>query len=224
MNVYRIPLTQLNPRDALRYLGLKNGLEDPAMAALYETCARALLPVIDARSVWRLFPLKDGEIKGCTYRLEGNSIREHLAGCDRVILLAATLGPAVDALIRRSMYTGMAEAMMIDALSSGAVEQVLDKTEAEIFAKLPATGHTWRYSPGYGDLPLEGQKTLLEVLDARKRIGVYVSSSMLMTPTKSVTCLIGLGDNLPEGTKKSCRSCTLEGKCIFRQRGTTCYR
>ena len=224
MNVYRITLTELQSKDALRYLGLKTGLTDPAMAALCETCSKALLSAIDARAVCRIFPYRDGVIEGCTYRPAGSTIRNHLRGCDRDILLAATLGPAVDTLIRRTMLKGMAEAMMTDALASGAIEQVLDLAEAEIFAGLSPTGHTWRYSPGYGDLPLDGQRDLLEVLDARKRIGLYVSESLLMTPTKSVTCLIGLGENLPESAKKSCRSCTLEGKCIFRQIGTTCYR
>ena len=224
MNVYRITLTELNPADALRYLGLKNGLDDPAMAALYEKCTRALLPAIDARCVCRIFPWRDGVIEGCAYRPAGQSIREHLAGCDRVALIAATLGPGVDALIRRASLSGMAEAMMTDALASGAVEQVLDEAETLIFSSLPPSERTFRYSPGYGDLPLGGQKELLEVLDARKRIGVYVNESLLLSPLKSVTCLIGLGQNLPAASRKTCRGCTLDGKCIFRQNNTTCFR
>lgn len=49
---------------------------------------------------------------------------------------------------------------------------------------------------GYGDFPLTGQKQFLDILDAGRRIGVCVNSGMTLVPTKSVTCIIGLGHNL----------------------------
>ena len=55
---------------------------------------------------------------------------------------------------------------------------------------------------GYDDFPLEGQKKFLEILDASKRVGVCVNSSMMLTPTKSVTCVIGLGHNLKVSSQK----------------------
>ena len=77
MNVYRITLTELQSKDALRYLGLKTGLADPAMAALCKTCSKALLSAIDARAVCRIFPYRDGVIEGCTYRPAGRTIRRY---------------------------------------------------------------------------------------------------------------------------------------------------
>ncbi|MCR5295482.1 MAG: methionine synthase [Lachnospiraceae bacterium] len=224
MNAYKVKLNSLDGRDALRYLGLKEGLADPAMASLFEKCKARLLAVIDARYVYRVFPFAGGLLEGSAYQPRGGTIARHLAGAERVILLAATLGSGTDLLIRRSRFLGMTETMMVDALASEAIERVLDAAEAGIFSRLGPDPHTFRYSPGYGDLPLEGQKELLEVLDARKRIGLYVNESMLMTPSKSVTCLIGTGGNLRGEAKKTCRDCSLDGKCSFRQNGGTCYR
>ncbi|MBR3258643.1 MAG: vitamin B12 dependent methionine synthase, partial [Eggerthellaceae bacterium] len=46
--------------------------------------------------------------------------------------------------------------------------------------------------PGYGDLPLEVQPDLLGLLDASRRLGITLSDSLLMSPTKSVTAIVGL--------------------------------
>ena len=62
----------------------------------------------------------------------------------------------------------------------------------------------------------------LDIVDAPKRIGVCVNESLLLTPTKSVTCVIGLGHDLSKGTMKSCDMCTLGGRCTFRLNGGTC--
>ena len=49
-----------------------------------------------------------------------------------------------------------------------------------------------RFSPGYGDLPLELQKCVFDVLSPEKQIGVFLSDSFIMSPSKSVTAFVGL--------------------------------
>ena len=49
-----------------------------------------------------------------------------------------------------------------------------------------------RFSPGYGDLPLEVQKDIFSLLECHKRIGVSLNESLLMSPSKSVTAFVGL--------------------------------
>lgn len=49
-----------------------------------------------------------------------------------------------------------------------------------------------RFSPGYGNLPLQIQKDIISVLDCPKQIGLTLNSSMLMSPTKSVTAITGI--------------------------------
>ena len=56
-----------------------------------------------------------------------------------------------------------------------------------------------RYSPGYGDLPLEAQRPLLAALDAARQAGITLSSALLMMPSKSVSAIIGAG---PEGAAR----------------------
>ena len=49
-----------------------------------------------------------------------------------------------------------------------------------------------RYSPGYGDWPLEAQRRLFELLDAPRKAGVSLTDSLLMVPSKSVSAIIGV--------------------------------
>ena len=46
---------------------------------------------------------------------------------------------------------------------------------------------------GYGDFDIAFQKPLMQMLDCAKNIGLTMTDSYMMTPTKSVTALIGAG-------------------------------
>lgn len=223
MNVGKIQLCQLNRKDALRYMGYGTREPDEQTVRLIDQCEEELLRVMEGKYVYRVFTLVDGQIPDSKFRLEGRSIKKHLEGCTNVIFLCATLSDAVDRLIRVKQVFSMAEAIVVDALASAAVEQVCDEAENKILKDdFPRMEHTWRFGLGYGDFPLEGQSIFLDILDAPKRIGVCVNESLLLTPTKSVTCVIGLGHGLSRDRIKSCDMCSFNGKCTFRRNGGTC--
>ena len=54
-----------------------------------------------------------------------------------------------------------------------------------------------RYSPGYGDLPLAFQQDLFRALDCERRLGLTLTDSLLMVPSKSVTAIIGMKEKTP---------------------------
>ncbi len=49
-----------------------------------------------------------------------------------------------------------------------------------------------RFSPGYGDLPLALQPDLLHFLNAQRWVGITVGKTLLMSPMKSVTAIMGI--------------------------------
>lgn len=67
-----------------------------------------------------------------------------------------------------------------------------------------------RFSAGYGDFPLQCQIELLKMLKADKLLGITLNDSLLMTPAKSVTAVIGLKKRdislAYGGCKPKCRS------------------
>ena len=156
--------------------------------------------------------------------LRGKDIREHLKNCNEIFLLGVTAGIELDRKIRRYMVTEPDIGVVLDSCGIQAVEQIADMAEQEIEACVSSEGYhlTWRFSPGYGDLPLDTQKELVQVLDMHRKIGVSLTDSCLMVPSKSVTAILGISDTKRDKRENKCDFCNNRQKCIFRKRGTRC--
>lgn len=217
--------SSLDRAQAFRYMGL-HGKPDAHMTALADECEAGLLRVIHPRYIHRFFRLDfraDGILcEGSTLLLTGEDIRRHLEGCTRAVLFCATLSASADAEIRRMQQTDITAGVMTDAMASALIEQVCDLAEQEILAEVPALHPTWRFSPGYGDLPLAIQGTFLTAIDAARRVGVCVSESGILTPRKSVTAIIGLSETPVQRQRKGCAICSLSRTCPYRAKGEHC--
>lgn len=161
-------------------------------------------------------------LSGTNLVLTGNSIAEHLAGCEKAVLFAATVSAGIDRLIRVTQLEDMAKAVIMDSLASVAVEQVCDKTELIIKAQFPEYYQTFRFGVGYGDLPITLQKDFLNVLNAPKVIGLNTNASCMLTPTKSVTAVIGLSKQPVSAKNRGCQTCSMYENCNFRRKGGRC--
>ena len=155
---------------------------------------------------------------------QGKDIARHLAGCNEAVLLAVTLGPGVDAQIRRAGVGDVAAGAASDALASALTEQAADQAEATLREMAAAEGVylTGRYSPGYGDWPIGVQPRIAALLDTARRIGLCVTDTCLMLPRKSVTAALGVSREPVTGYRAGCAHCQLRDKCEYRKRGETC--
>lgn len=99
--------------------------------------------------------------------LQGGDVMKHLEGCPQALMLAVTLGPGVDAQIRRAGVGDIAASVASDALGSALAEQAADAREAELrqWAAREEKYLTGRFSPGYGDWPITVQPKVAAVLD-----------------------------------------------------------
>ncbi len=215
----------IDKKEALRYLGIK-GEPDDNTKALIDICERELLKSASPRFLFRIFEMSDISEDGirlydCNLVLTGKAIASHLTGCKKAVLMCATLGGGADTLIRKMQITDMARAVITDALSSAFIEQVCDYTEAEIKKSVGAFSLTDRFSPGYGDLPIELQKDFLLLLEAQKKIGLCATDNMLLTPEKSVTAIIGLSEEKRDSINK-CDNCNLKASCRYRKDNVYC--
>ncbi len=227
MDKKEIILKYINKNEAARYLGYKDTLPDVQITKMLLEAETELLKIIQPRYVYKVFDLYEAEgeilLRGAELKLRGDSIKEHLNGCKKAVVMCATISDKVDNLLRKNELSNMLNALIIDALSNAAIEQVCDEVQEIIENEFSDFYLTWRFGVGYGDFPLSTQKELLETLDAPKRIGVCATDSFILVPRKSVTCIIGLSEKETE-QKKSCDNCILNGKCNFRLKGTTCYK
>ena len=98
--------------------------------------------------------------------------------------MAATLGAGVDAAAAPLEVTDIALCAAADATASAAIEPVCDAVEADARARVQAQGNfmTGRYSPGYGDCPLDLQAELCRVLDTPRGIGLTVTAAKAAGP------------------------------------------
>ena len=220
-----ITLTQLNTAEVLRYMGCPPEKADGALTAQVEACAREVLGAVRPRWSWRTVGLT---FEAGGVRLEnglllpGEDLKAHLTGCNRAAVFCATLGAEADALIRRAERLDMGRALTLDCCASAAIEAVCDQIEAELQEKFPGCSFPFRYSPGYGDLPLEVQGPILELLDAPRRAGLCATANHLLTPRKSVTALLGVAEGEIERAKRSCLGCPAQGSCQYRKAGGHC--
>lgn len=211
-----IELEKLNRNEAVRYLGGAGIRLNYRMDVLMDECEKA---VLEKASPKYLYVEKD---LPCPQIMGGKDIESHLNGCEKAIVMCATVGSEVDKLIRISQISDMARAVVMDSLASVAVEQVCNAFDKIIAEKYSDYNMTFRFSPGYGDYPIELQKIILQMLDAPKKIGLCTNDNFLLTPTKSVTAVLGLSKNHIERKKRGCAICNMRETCKFRRKGLHC--
>lgn len=212
-------------QEAFRYMGMHSE-PDKTMLSLAEACQKKLLALVMPRYTYRVFPISptpEGILcEGSMLLLKGNDIAAHLSGCSQAALFCATLSAGADTAIRNASAEDVLAGMMTDAIASALIEQLCDGVEQEIPAAFPEIYPTWRFSPGYGDLPLTIQADFLCAINAEKRTGVSVSDGGMLIPTKSVTAIIGLSEHpIPKG-KQGCAICHLSENCPYRAKGVHC--
>ena len=127
--------------------------------------------------------LKIGEIE-----IKSRDLTKNLEGAREAYLLAVTLGIELDRyLFKLGMMSG-AERFVVDGYASALVEALADFAEGELFGDAP---HCKRFSPGYGDVPIDIQGEILAALSAENLLGITLTDKKMMVPTKSITAIIG---------------------------------
>lgn len=212
---------ELDRKEILRYLGYRTGnVPDERVLRLIDETVEELNGALEQKFVFRVFPVKE---TGDTYvdlgfaRIESRNLAKNMKGCREVVFLAATLGSRVERLLRRYNRMEMSRAVVLQAAATEAIEKYCDACEGEIQKDLSRESYMRpRFSPGYGDFPLEFQREMLGVLDASKQIGVTLTDSFLMMPSKSVTAVIGISGEKTECIRQGCEACE-KTDCLYRR-------
>ncbi len=177
--------------EIFRYLGVMEG--DQATLDLISECIKEVTPKLSCRVVYREYDICERygvfDLGFCC--VCSNDLFKNLSGCKKIILFAATLGSEPDRLIYKYSRTSPSKAVVLDALASERIEALCDSFESEQKATCRTRA---RFSAGYGDLPLELQKNIFLALDCERKIGLTLNDSLLMSPSKSVTAIIGLSE------------------------------
>ncbi|MCI1981976.1 MAG: Vitamin B12 dependent methionine synthase activation subunit [Oscillospiraceae bacterium] len=207
-------------KEVLRYLGCPEQSADSRLKMRIAASLQDLQKACTPRSVWRCFSLEmgTGSVQIGTLEIPGNSLRKHLRGCGQAVLFAATLGAQADFLLERMSRMDIGLAAVYQASAAALVERYCDECEQKIAEKASRKDLFLRprYSPGYGDFPIECQRGILAVLDCSRRIGLSMTERYMLVPTKSVTAVIGLTRDRSDCTVSKCARCHSPA-CPFRK-------
>ena len=202
--------------EMLRYAACRAA--DEQTLALAQMCAEEGAGVLRPALCWREVPLQvDGDTVDLGFTVfTSRKLAQVLEGCDRAVIFAATVGLELDRLIARYGRLSPAKGLMMQALGAERIEALCDAFCAELERSCAPRVPRRRFSPGYGDLPLEGPRAFFAALDCHKQIGLYLNESLLMSPTKSVTAIVGLGRDGKNCGTENCQLCEKEN-CSFRK-------
>ena len=209
-------------RETRRYLGYGKRETDAATEEMIESCIDELFRICTPRFLEResslTLPEGSAEIITDAFQTESRNLRKNLEGCERILFFGATLGAGADLLIQRYERIRMSRALVLQAAAAACIEAFCDRENDRLKAEDEQKG--WymkpRFSPGYGDFSLECQKGILGALEAGKRIGITLTDSLLMAPSKSVTAVIGLSRVPGHCTVKGCEACG-KADCAYRR-------
>lgn len=221
----RVTLIQIPMREILHFLGWRGTPVEPQlMERIKRIRGEALAQIVPRAAARRFARMSDGTLEGTRFSPQGGDVCAMLANCHEAVLLAATLGAESERLLLREQTRSAADALILDAALSAAVEAVCDQTEETLRGELAAQGLylTDRFSPGYGDMPLSQSKEICEVLNAGRAIGLTVSRNGILMPRKSVTAIMGVSRMAVSHRPKGCEGCATRETCAFtRQKGMT---
>ncbi len=221
-----IKIDRVNIDEALRYMGYNENMNIDNILPLISSCEKELLTAASIRYCYKVFSIEAAEsgviVNNTNLTLTGNSVYNHLKECNRAVLMACTLSKNVDKLISKYNIVDMTSALIVDSMASALIEQACNEVEAIIKSQLCTQNMTWRFSPGYGDLPISLQKSFIQVINAEKQIGLTATNDNILIPTKSVTAIIGISDKPIPEKKRGCIVCNMNKICQFRKRGSHC--
>lgn len=207
--------------EVLRYLGYGRDGADDTVMELVEACIAELGHNAQPRFLVREFPLTLGDdnlVDGSCFCTKSRNLSKNLRDCHRILVFAATLGTGADHLIQKYNRLQMSKAVVMQAAATAMIEEYCDQVCSGLKAEYEAKELYLRprFSPGYGDFPLDCQQRVLDSLEAGKRIGIKLTDSLLMMPSKSVTAVMGVSEKPYRCDVKGCEVCAKKD-CLYRR-------
>lgn len=209
-------------KEAVRYLGYGRHAVDEKTEELVRDSFKELDRIAKRRIVYRIFELKapgDGSVEIGGLRIVSENLAGNMKGCGKAVMLGATLGIEVDLQMKRYSLTDMARAVVLQACAAALLEEFLDDWQEGYEKKAEEEGYylRLRFSPGYGDFAVSHQEDFIRMLESAKKIGLTMTDGYMLTPSKSVTAVIGMSREKIPCHRKGCEECG-KADCEYRRK------
>jgi hypothetical protein len=208
IQIIRIPSSEItvDPSEIAVYMSYYSVSADCVTSEETCRCQKDFLDTSAFAACCAKVPVKIGNGVDLGFmKTDSLSLKKNLEGCDYAYILAATTGINSHRLIERNSVISPLKGIITDCIGSAAIEAFCDKINLSL--ENPDYLRP-RFSPGYGDLPLDFQKDIVEFLQTKKNIGMSLTESLMMVPVKSVTAIIGIGKEKNKCTGPGCMKCS----------------
>ena len=206
---------KINQKEILRYLGYGKNDADSEILKRIDILAEELKNELSPKVCYEKFHLTadDENIIFGMVKTNSKALKKNLSGCKEVVVFVATIGVGVDRVIWRNSLVSPLDAVICQAIGTAFIEELCDmfceNLEKDCFLRP-------RFSPGYGDFSIDNQKEIFDMLDIPRKIGVTLTESLQMVPTKSVSAVVGVSEEDTKCIKKGCELCE-KANCQYRR-------
>lgn len=204
-------------------IGYKEGEDRELVTSLIEEILTESREISNIKAEFRMF--EDVRFDNDTKSVEINKIRfqikkivfNQIKKSESVALFLCTAGEEIGQRSREAMHDrDLLKGYIYDVVGSEIVEAAADlmqdDLERNVLVAMKKT--TNRYSPGYCGWDVAEQHNLFRLLPDNY-CGIHLTPSALMDPVKSISGIIGIGENVKRNPY-TCRMCEM-GDCIYRR-------
>lgn len=195
-----IPVFPKTESVLIRLGGRRNNPMDPEFQRMLEQGMKQVRILCRPTGVYLREKIADRSPDSITLEngihFQSRSLSRLLQFSEEVVLMAATVGHEIVAAIADEVNhkNDAAFGLILDAAASQTADMILDWIMDYLNGMLAKKGlklTRHRYSPGYGDLPLDYQKPIFEALNL-KQLGLKLTEKYMLIPEKSVIAIAGI--------------------------------
>ncbi len=199
-------------------------LAQPRVQADWQAALAAATELVSPAAVWEAFPIAQFRheqiILANGAKLGNGPLAGVVAGATHLVIAVCTIGDPIHDRISAELRSGSRlRGMFLDDLGSWAVDQVRQQLcrRVEADANADRLRASASLSPGESEWSVRDQSVIFSVLDTRP-IGVSLTESLVMSPLKSLSLVVGIGPG-PLGVEgaSNCDFCTIRERCQHRR-------
>lgn len=199
-------------------------LQNPARRDALRQAVAEMAEAVQPAACWDTFPIQkvmhEKLVLANGLRIGGGPVVPVIGGAESLMVAICTVGPAADRVIAAAQkQKELFKTMILNDLAAWAVDMVRQQLclQFETETRRQGLRVSAPLSPGESVWPIKEQAILFALLDARQ-IGVSLSPSMVMTPLKSLSMIMGFGAK-PMGVEgaSNCDFCSIKERCNYRR-------
>jgi hypothetical protein len=199
-------------------------LQQPARLDAFRTALAEIEEVIEPAACWDRFQIRkilhDKLAIADGVRIGGGPVVSVVGGAEELIVAVCTVGSTPDRLIAEAQRSRqLFKALVLSDLAAWAVDVVRQQLCQRFEEEAKEQGHhvSAPLSPGESVWSVQDQAVIFSLLDTGQ-INVSLSPSMVMSPIKSLSLILGVGSQ-PVGIEgaSNCDFCTIKERCAYQR-------